>query len=69
MEVCVLSAEFILLNKEADKLADPLDRHYMTLHDPYLTLRRMPYLRRVSEAMEQLGWGPYEARNLLLVST
>jgi len=55
-----VEAEFFLLDGEG-AVADRLDRQTKPCYDQLALMRRLPLIRELVEAMEGLGWGPYQA--------
>ncbi len=55
-----VEAEFFLLDGEG-AVADRLDRQAKPCYDQLALMRRLPLIRELVEAMEGLGWGPYQA--------
>jgi len=65
--LCYLhAAEFTLLNKDGTALGDKFDvEQPMSLQEPLALLRNSPFLMKVYDVMETLGWEPYQVRTLL----
>lgn len=53
--------EFMLLDASGSSLGDPLDRQRKPCYEQLALLRQYPLIREVLLALEQLGWGPYQA--------
>jgi glutamine synthetase type III len=53
--------EFMLLDGSGRSLGDPLDRQRKPCYEQQALLRQYPLIREVLLALEQLGWGPYQA--------
>jgi glutamine synthetase len=56
-----VEAEFFLLDPEAGGVADRLDRQSKPCYDQLALMRRYPLISALLDAMEELGWGPYQA--------
>jgi hypothetical protein len=55
------TAEFTLLNKDGTSLGDQFDvEQPMSLQEPLALLRNSPFLMKVYDVMETLGWEPYQ---------
>ncbi|MEB3307445.1 MAG: type III glutamate--ammonia ligase [Cyanobacteriota bacterium] len=53
--------EFFLLDAAGETIADPLDRLNKPCYDQLALMRHYPFVSQLVEAMEQLGWKPYQA--------
>ncbi|MFN9934134.1 MAG: type III glutamate--ammonia ligase [Cyanobacteriota bacterium] len=53
--------EFFLLDPLADAIADTRDTSEKPCYDQLALMRRYPLIAELLEAMEALGWGPYQA--------
>jgi glutamine synthetase len=56
-----VEAEFFLLDPHSGGVADQLDRQAKPCYDQLALMRRYPLIRELLGAMEELGWGPYQA--------
>lgn len=56
-----VEAEFFLLDPLEGGVADRFDRQAKPCYDQLALMRRFPLIRELIEAMETLGWGPYQA--------
>ena len=56
-----VEAEFFLLQAGGDAIADPADTQEKPCYDQLALMRRYGLIGPLLEAMEQLGWGPYQA--------
>ncbi len=52
--------EFFLIQPSGDALADVADRQSKPCYDQLTLMRRYDIIAEISDAMEQLGWGPYQ---------
>lgn len=52
--------EFFLLQPDGAALADPADRQSKPCYDQLTLMRRFDVIAEISDAMESLGWGPYQ---------
>ena len=53
--------EFFLLDASGEAIADSSDRQSKPCYDQLALMRHYPLISELLEAMEQLGWGPYQA--------
>ncbi|MEB3262204.1 MAG: type III glutamate--ammonia ligase [Cyanobacteriota bacterium] len=53
--------EFFLLDANGEAIADPHDRQSKPCYDQLALMRRYPLISQLLDAMEQLGWKPYQA--------
>jgi glutamine synthetase len=53
--------EFFLLDASGEAIADAADRQSKPCYDQLALMRRYPLISELLEAMQQLGWGPYQA--------
>ena len=53
--------EFFLLDAAGEAIADSADRQSKPCYDQLALMRHYPLISELVEAMEQLGWGPYQA--------
>lgn len=53
--------EFFLLDASGEAIADRADRQSKPCYDQLALMRHYPLISELLEAMEQLGWGPYQA--------
>jgi glutamine synthetase len=56
-----VEAEFFLMDPEADGIADARDRQSKPCYDQIALMRHYPLIAELMEAMEELGWHPYQA--------
>ncbi|WP_216900092.1 type III glutamate--ammonia ligase [Synechococcus sp. CCY 9618] len=56
-----VEAEFFLMDRERDTIADSLDRQAKPCYDQLALMRHYPLISELLEGMESLGWGPYQA--------
>ena len=56
-----VEAEFFLLDPSGTAIADPADHQRKPCYDQLALMRRYPLIGPLLEAMEELGWGPYQA--------
>ena len=56
-----VEAEFFLLDPASGGVADRFDQQGKPCYDQLALMRRLPLIRELIEAMETLGWGPYQA--------
>jgi glutamine synthetase len=56
-----VEAEFFLLDPSGEQIADRSDTQEKPCYDQLALMRRYPLIAPLFEAMEQLGWGPYQA--------
>lgn len=56
-----VEAEFFLLQPCGERIADPADTQEKPCYDQLALMRRFGFIGPLLEAMESLGWGPYQA--------
>ena len=56
-----VEAEFFLLDPAGEQIADGADTQDKPCYDQLALMRRYPLIAPLLDAMEQLGWGPYQA--------
>jgi glutamine synthetase len=56
-----VEAEFFLLSPDGAAIADPADHQEKPCYDQLALMRRFGLIGPLLTAMEQLGWGPYQA--------
>ncbi|MBE9154240.1 type III glutamate--ammonia ligase [Cyanobium sp. LEGE 06113] len=56
-----VEAEFFLLGADGSSIADAADHQEKPCYDQLALMRRYGLIGPLLEAMEQLGWGPYQA--------
>jgi glutamine synthetase len=56
-----VEAEFFLLSPDGAAIADPADHQVKPCYDQLALMRRFNLIGPLLTAMEQLGWGPYQA--------
>ncbi|MGB5135246.1 MAG: type III glutamate--ammonia ligase [Prochlorococcaceae cyanobacterium] len=56
-----VEAEFFLLDADGGGIADPADHQEKPCYDQLALMRRYGLIGPLLEAMERLGWGPYQA--------
>ena len=52
--------EFFLIQPDGAAIADPADRQTKPCYDQLTLMRRFDVIAQISDAMESLGWGPYQ---------
>ena len=52
--------EFFLVQPDGAAIADPADRQAKPCYDQLTLMRRYDVIAEISDAMESLGWGPYQ---------
>ena len=52
--------EFFLIAPNGEAIADPADRQSKPCYDQLTLMRRYDVIAEISDAMEALGWGPYQ---------
>ena len=52
--------EFFLIQPDGTAIADPADRQTKPCYDQLTLMRRYDVIAEISDAMEELGWGPYQ---------
>ena len=52
--------EFFLIQPDGQAIADPADRQAKPCYDQLTLMRRYDVIAEISDAMEMLGWGPYQ---------
>lgn len=55
-----VECEFFLLNADGTAISDPADRQAKPCYDQSALLRRYDVIAEICDAMERLGWGPYQ---------
>lgn len=55
-----VECEFFVLDPEGKGPADPFDRQAKPCYDQLTLMRRFDLVAEISQAMESLGWGPYQ---------
>lgn len=53
--------EFFLIQSNGEAIADPADRQAKPCYDQLTLMRRFDVIAEISDAMEELGWGPYQS--------
>ncbi|MFN5695544.1 MAG: type III glutamate--ammonia ligase [Cyanobacteriota bacterium] len=53
--------EFFLIDPQTGGVADRLDRQSKPCYDQLALMRHYPLIGELMDAMEELGWGPYQA--------
>ena len=56
-----VEAEFFLLSPDGDAIADGHDTQSKPCYDQLALMRQLPLIGGLLGAMEELGWGPYQA--------
>jgi glutamine synthetase len=56
-----VEAEFFLLHPETHAIADARDQQSKPCYDQLALMRHYPLINELLAAMEELGWGPYQA--------
>ena len=52
--------EFFLIQSDGATIADPADRQIKPCYDQLTLMRRYDVIAEIADAMETLGWGPYQ---------
>lgn len=55
-----IECEFFLLTPEGDAIADVFDSYPKPCYDQQALMRQYNVIRAICDAMEELGWGPYQ---------
>ncbi|WP_041795257.1 type III glutamate--ammonia ligase [Pararhodospirillum photometricum] len=55
-----VECEFFLLNKEGTHIADTLDEYPKPCYDQLALMRQYDLIKELCDAMQELGWGPYQ---------
>ena len=55
-----VECEFFLMSPDGTAISDPLDRQAKPCYDTAALMRRSGLITEVCDAMETLGWGPYQ---------
>lgn len=55
-----VECEYFLVNPDATDISDPADRQPKPCYDQQALMRRLPVIREICDAMQTLGWGPYQ---------
>jgi glutamine synthetase type III len=56
-----VEAEFFLLDGDGERVADRRDSQRKPCYDQRALMRRYPLIAGLLDAMQELGWGPYQA--------
>ncbi len=55
-----VECEYFLINEDGTDISDPADRQAKPCYDQQALMRRFPVIREICDAMQTLGWGPYQ---------
>ncbi len=55
-----VECEYFVITPEGDAIADPRDRQAKPCYDTAALMRRFDLVSEICDAMQQLGWGPYQ---------
>ena len=55
-----VECEYFLVNPEGTDISDPADIQSKPCYDQQALMRRYPVIREICDAMQELGWGPYQ---------
>jgi len=55
-----VEAEYFLITPEGDAISDPADVQTKPCYDIQALMRRYDVIREICDAMQTLGWGPYQ---------
>ncbi|MCP5201098.1 MAG: type III glutamate--ammonia ligase [Gammaproteobacteria bacterium] len=55
-----VECEYFLVTPDASDISDPADRQAKPCYDQQALMRRLPVIRAICDAMQSLGWGPYQ---------
>ena len=55
-----VEAEYFLIHPDGTAIADPADIQAKPCYDQQALMRRFDVIREICDAMEKLGWGPYQ---------
>ncbi|MEM1369237.1 MAG: type III glutamate--ammonia ligase [Cyanobacteria bacterium P01_H01_bin.15] len=55
-----VECEYFLLSPTGDELSDPRDRQSKPCYDQQALMRRYDVIAEICDAMQTLGWGPYQ---------
>jgi len=55
-----VECEYFLINEDGSDISDPSDRQGKPCYDQQALMRRFPVIREICDAMQALGWGPYQ---------
>lgn len=55
-----IECEFFIINPDSRAIADPYDQSLKPCYEQLTLMRHFPVLRRISDAMQELGWEPYQ---------
>ncbi len=55
-----IECEFFIINSDGHAIADPADSSVKPCYEQLTLMRQFPVLRRISDAMLELGWAPYQ---------
>ena len=55
-----VECEYFLVTPDGDAISDPNDNQAKPCYDQQALMRRFPVIREICDAMQTLGWGPYQ---------
>ncbi|MEQ8231282.1 MAG: type III glutamate--ammonia ligase [Gammaproteobacteria bacterium] len=55
-----VECEYFLITPDGSDISDPADMQAKPCYDQQALMRRFPVIREICDAMQTLGWGPYQ---------
>jgi len=55
-----VECEYFLITPDGTDISDPADAQAKPCYDQQALMRRFPVIREICDAMQSLGWGPYQ---------
>ncbi len=55
-----VECEYFLITPDGSGISDPADAQAKPCYDQQALMRRFPVIREICDAMQSLGWGPYQ---------
>lgn len=55
-----VECEYFLITPDGNNISDPADNQSKPCYDQQALMRRFPVIRQICDAMQELGWGPYQ---------
>jgi len=55
-----VECEYFLITPDGSAISDPADNQVKPCYDQQALMRRFPVIRQICDAMQALGWGPYQ---------
>lgn len=55
-----VECEYFLITPDGSDISDPADRQAKPCYDQQALMRRFPVISEICDAMQTLGWGPYQ---------